>query len=446
MGVIWHGFLNPFYDQCKPCPSCKNGYSAAASLYSDQWYGNAPFDPVEYGAKPISMDDEAFKEAIRKKVEWSIELAKREGHDEWYTNGGRKAQHMKLREKMLARVRAKKQSDETFKTYWHWCEKFMLFVRHQSGQWRHPKDCGRAEVEAWLSSLANGAEWCSANTQNVALQSVCYLYREVLRQPLEGVNALRAKSPQRVRDVLDVSEVAALLAELRGVELLATKLMYAAGLRIGDVVNLRIKDLSFERKQIHVRSGKGAKDRHCQFPEVLHDAVRRQVGSMRVLWKHDRAEGLNGVSLPKAWSRKSASSHLDFSWWYLFASDNYSRCPKSGRMLRHHRDMGHVARLIKEGCQRAGITKRITSHCLRHSFATHSLENGVPIHTLQKLMGHNDIRTTETYLHVAKDGPTSARSPLESLLANPQPLIDRKAQQTDQANRAQPFQLRVFAG
>ena len=346
---------------------------------------------------------------------------------------------MKIKEQMLRRIRAQKKSDETFKTYWHWCERFLVFVRDRSGEWKHPKDCGRDEVEAWLSSLANSAEWVSANTQNVALQSVCYLYREVIGCPLEGVNALRAKSPQRERDVLDVSEVAALFSEMRGVELLAAQLIYAAGLRIGDVVNLRIKDLSFERKQILVRAGKGGKDRYCQFPEILHASTSQQIESMRVLHADDVRQCLNGVSLPDGWGRKSPSSHLEFGWWYLFASDNYSKCPRSGKMLRHHRDRSHLSRQIKSASKRAGVEKRITSHNLRHSFATHSVEQGMPIHVLQKLLGHTDIRTTEGYLHASREGVTAARSPMETLLANPELRQSCRAQ-------SEPVRLRVFAG
>lgn len=326
---------------------------------------------------------------------------------------------MTIRDKMLARIRATNKSDETFRTYWHWCERYFRFVRDQSGQWKHPGECGRDEVESWLSSLANSSEWVSANTQNVALQAVCYLYREVLGKPLEGINALRAKAPQRVREVLDVSEVARLFSELRGVELLAAQLMYGCGLRIGDVVNLRIKDLSFERRQIHIYGGKGDKDRLCQFPEVLHESVKRQIDSMRVLHADDVRLGLNGVSLPDGWARKSPSSSLNFAWWYLFASDNYSKCPRSGRLLRHHRDRSHISRQIQAATNRSGILKRITSHNLRHSFATHSAEHGLPIHVLQKLLGHTDIRTTETYLHASKEGATASKSPLEFLLANP---------------------------
>lgn len=324
---------------------------------------------------------------------------------------------MKLREQMLRRIRMQGKSDATFKTYWHWCEKFIRWIRDQQGEWIHPKDLGESDVESWLSWLANGPEWVSANTQNVALQSLCYLYREVLNQPLGNVNAIRAKRPQRVRDVLSVEEVARLFGELNGVELLAAQLIYGCGLRIGDVVGLRVKDVSFDRCQLHIWDGKGRKDRLTQFPSVLHDSMRRQKEIVRRQHRNDSRDGLNGVSLPDGWGCKSPRSHLDFAWWYIFASDHYSTCPRSGKLYRHHRDRSHLSRRISQAAKRAGIEKRITSHNLRHSFATHSSEQGMPIRVLQELMGHSDIRTTETYLHASADGATAARSPLESLLA-----------------------------
>jgi integron integrase len=253
----------------------------------------------------------------------------------------------------------------------------------------------------------------------LALQSICYLYREVLKQPLEDVNALRSKRPENVREVVDQSELVKLFAAMRGVELLATQLMYGCGLRIGDVVKIRIKDISFERCQIHIHSGKGDKSRYVPFPKVLHDAVRQQIESMRIVHADDVRQGLNGVSLPDGFGRKSSTAHTEFAWWYLFASDNYSRCPRSGDLYRHHRDKSHIGRLIKDAVKRAGIDKRITSHCLRHSWATHSNEMGVDIRTLQVLLGHTDIRTTEIYVHANKDKATASKNPLESLLANP---------------------------
>jgi integron integrase len=323
-----------------------------------------------------------------------------------------------IREQMLNRIRATGRSEETFKTYWYWCEKFIRFVKDKTGEWKHPKDCGRDEVECWLSHLANGKEWVSKNTQNLALQSVCYLYREVIKQPLENVNALRAKRPENEREVVDQSELIKLFNALRGVELLAAQMMYGcSGLRIGDVVKIRIKDVSFERKQIHIHSGKGDKSRYVAFPECLHESVRKQIESMRVIHADDVRQCLNGVSLPDGFGRKCKSACLDFGWWYLFASDNYSRCPRSGILYRHHRDKSHIGRLIKDGVKRAGIDKRITSHCLRHSAATHANELGVDIRTLQVLMGHSDIRTTERYIHANKNKATASTNPLESLVS-----------------------------
>lgn len=331
--------------------------------------------------------------------------------------------------------------------YWAWCAKFLRHAARFHGEWRHPTQLGREDVERWLSELANQDD-VSAGTQNLAFSSVCYLYREVLGTPLENVSALRAKRPHRIRDVVDQDELVLLFAELQGPAKLAALMMYASSFRIGEIGRIRVKDISFERCQIVVRSGKGAKDRVVGFPANLHAAVHRQIESMRVLWRSDVEAGLNGVSLPKAWGRKSPSSHLEFAWWYLFASDHYSRCPKSGRLLRHHRDMGHIARQIKKAARDAGLTKRITSHCLRHSFATHSLENGVPIHFVQKLMGHGDIRTTEGYLHVMKNGVTSAESPLTRLETDTQPLINSGSSvdlPSAQTRDARP-KLRLFAG
>lgn len=176
---------------------------------------------------------------------------------------------------------------------------------------------------------------------------------------------------------------------------------------------------------------------------LTHLAVKEQIESMRVVWQQDLARGLNGVSLPYAWGRKSPSSHLDFVWWYLFAAENYSRCPDSGRLLRHHADMGNVGRNITKAAQRAGIPKRITAHCLRHSWVTHSLEGNVPIHVVQALAGHTSMETTAGYAHLTKDGPTATPSPIDALaqvLASPS--LTKEVRRTND----EPPQLRVFAG
>lgn len=351
---------------------------------------------------------------------------------------------MKIEQQLRETIRMQGLSDKTFDAYWHWVKEFLLFARQKRGQWVHPSELRERQVEIWLKHLANDLD-VSANTQNQAFSSLCYLYRHVIKQPLEGVSAMRAKRPDRIRDVLDQSEIVELFDQLKGKALLAARLMYASSFRIGEIGQIRIKDLSFERKQIVIRGGKGQKDRAVGFPTVVHDAVRAQIESIKLLWRSDVADGRNGVSLPNRFGVKSPSSHKDFAWYYLFSSDHESKCPHTGRLLRHHQDMGHVARQIKNAASRCGFSKRVTSHCLRHSFATHSLENNVPIHVVQKLMGHTSIETTEGYLHVTKDGATSAKSPLESLLASPVSVRDES--HTDlQKSDVKATKLKLFVG
>lgn len=348
---------------------------------------------------------------------------------------------MNLEQQLRQTIRMQGKADSTADVYWMWIHQFLLFAREKRGEWVHPSELGERHVEIWLKYLAVEKD-ISANTQNQAFSAICYLYRHVLKKPLEGVSAFRAKRPSRVREVLDQEEIVELFGQLSGVPLLCAKMIYASSFRIGEIGRIRIKDISFERRQITIHGAKGEKGRIVGFPECLHESARRQIASMRVLWKHDVAEGLNGVSLPHAFGRKSPKSHVEFCWWYLLTADNYSKDPVSGRMYRHHQDMGNIARRIKEAAQRCGFAKRVTSHCLRHSFATHSLENGVPIHVVQKIMGHSDIRTTEGYLHAGKDGVTAARSPLEAVLRDPN-LASRCRMQQEKPN--EPI-LRIFAG
>ncbi len=342
-----------------------------------------------------------------------------------------------LEQRLRDMIRVQNKSDATADSYWGWVERFLRFAREKRGKWVHPSELRERQVEIFLKHLAN-VENVSANTQNQAFSALCYLYRHVLKQPLEGVSALRAKRPDAIRDVLDQSELLELFEQLRGPVLLAAKMMYASSFRIGEIGDVRIKDIYFDRKQIMIRSGKGQKGREVGFPPILHDDVRRQIASMKVLWRSDVAEGRNGVSLPNRFGVKSPSSHLDFAWYYLFSSDHESKCPHTGKLYRHHQDTGHIARQIKLAAQRCGFSKRVTSHCLRHSFATHSIENGVPIHVVQKIMGHSDIRTTERYLHMAKDGVTAAKSPLEALLES-SAMRDQSTQPKTEA----PAKLRV---
>jgi len=344
---------------------------------------------------------------------------------------------MSLETELRRMIKVQGKATATADIYWMWCKDFLKFAKSKRGTWVHPSELGERHVEVWLKWLANERR-VSANTQNQAFSAICYLYRHVLKRPLDGVSALRAKRPDRVRDVIDQVELVELFEQLSGLPLLAARMMYASSFRIGEIGKLRMKDISFERRQFVIRGAKGFKDRVVSFPYVLHDSVRAQVELMRAQWKHDVDQGLNGVSLPGLFGKKSPSAHKSFAWWYLFASDHYSKDPETGRLLRHHADMGNIARRIKEAAERCGFAKRVTSHCLRHSFATHSIENGVPIHVVQKLMGHTDIKTTERYLHMTKDGVSAAKSPLEQLLANPP-----QREQPAESQASAPAKLRV---
>ena len=341
---------------------------------------------------------------------------------------------MKLADMMRNKIRVQGKSRKTFETYWHWCEKYVRWLRKPSGEWVHPRDAGRVEIERWLTHLAT-RERVAKTTQNVALQSVLYLYKQVLGIQIENVSAMRARRPETIRDVISVEEVAALFEQLDGVNLLAAQLMYATGLRIGDLVALRIQDVSFERRQITVHSSKGDKSRRVSFPDVIHEAVARQIQSCRVLHAWDcEGNNPNGVSLPGAFRRKSPRAAASFAWFYLFPSDNLSRGEEEV-LCRHHRDGDAVTKQIRYAAARAGIDKRVTSHVLRHCFATHSHEMGVPMRTLQQLLGHSDIRTTEIYVHADVNGATAAPSPLERLLASPRPQVEPP--------RPEPVTLRV---
>ena len=350
---------------------------------------------------------------------------------------------MKLKEQLARKIKSQGKSVKTFKTYWFYCEDFLRFLFAKNGRWVHPSEVGRPEVEQWLSAMANDHS-CAKSSQNTALQAMCYVYRHLLDKPLENVNAMRAKRAVHTREVMSVQDMAALFQHLDGAALLAAQLMYGAGLRISDVVGLRLKDISFDRCQLSIKAGKGDKWRFTSFPEVLHSAVRRQIESVKVLWRHDQQDNPNGVSLPDAFRRKSARAANELRWYWLFPSDCLSY-GHEGLLCRHHRHPDHLSRQIKDAADRAGIVTRVTSHVLRHSYATHAHEQGVPMRTLMQLLGHEDIRTTEIYVHADQHAATAAHSPLASLLANPTLQAESQAksqaaQQTDKPT------LRLFTG
>lgn len=321
----------------------------------------------------------------------------------------------KLIDQLRAKCRMKNYSAKTFATYWHWCEKFLRFHRDRAGQWVHPKQMGRSEVEQFLTHLAVKMH-VAANTQNLALQSILFLYRELLAIELQGIDALRAKKPQRIPTVLSRQEVAELFAQLTGQPKLIAQLCYGCGMRIGEAISLRVKDIDFGNSRIVIRGAKGHKDRVVQLPHSIESLLREQVTAAERWNEIDMADGCARVPLPDAFDRKSPAAASQVAWYWIFCSRVRSRCPETKRPGRYHIDESTFTRPLSVAVLRAKIRKRVTSHALRHSYATHLKNAGVDLREIQELLGHSDIRTTQIYLHVEEGGAAGVRSPLDSML------------------------------
>lgn len=321
---------------------------------------------------------------------------------------------MTIKEQLKESITAKGLSYSTYKSYWNHIERFCYWLRDTNGgEWIHPENVGRDEVEQYLSHLAN-FQFVAPKTQNSALSALCYLYRWIIKKPLVGVDAIRSKPTHNVPAIPDVTQVKRLFDHLHGPALLACQLMYGCGLRIGETMRLRVKDLNFERRQLEIHHSKNNKSRLTPFPEILHEGVRHQLETTRRLYEWDLKHNPNGVSLPNAWRRKSKRSATEFAWYYLFCSE--SLCEFEGNPeCRHHRHQSHLSRSIAEARRAAGIHKRITAHDLRRAYATHSNEQGVDITVLQQLLGHSNIETTMIYVRCNKDRVTASRSPIETL-------------------------------
>jgi integron integrase len=280
---------------------------------------------------------------------------------------------------------------------------------------KHPSVMGRVEVEQFVSSLAVDRHM-SASTQNQALAAVLFLYREVLGIEMPWSNdILRAKRSERIPVVLNREEVAAVLAELDGVPRIMAVLMYGAGLRLLECARLRVKDLDLAAHEIRVRHGKGAKDRVTLVPLDIEPALRRQIANVRAMHEQDLSKGAGWVELPYALERKYPNAGRDWGWQWLFpASRPYFHEP-SGQRRRHHLHETVVQKAVKEAVRRAGLAKPATCHTFRHSFATHLLEDGYDIRTVQELLGHRDVSTTMIYTHVLNRGWGAVRSPADRL-------------------------------
>jgi len=322
-------------------------------------------------------------------------------------------QPKKLLDQVRDKIRFKHYSLSTEKTYIAWIKQFILY--HQK---RHPLAMGPIEVEAFLTYLATQRH-VSSSTQNQALSAILFLYCEVLAVDLPWLdNFERAKKPRRLPVVLTIQEIQALLHEVSLAPEpigLIVKLLYGTGMRLMEAVRLRVKDIELERREIIVRDGKGGKDRVTMLPESLVELLRVQLALRRAWHEQDAVLGKVDVWLPDALAVKYANASKEWGWQYVFAAKNYSVDPRSNSERRHHVEEKQVQRYVKRAAQAAGIAKPTTPHTLRHSFATHILQSGYDIRTVQELLGHSDVATTMIYTHVLNKGGKGVVSPLDRL-------------------------------
>lgn len=318
----------------------------------------------------------------------------------------------KLLDRVRDRIRVKHYSRSTEKTYLYW----IRFYIHFHGL-RHPQEMGAAEVEAFLSHLATQRE-VSAGTQNQAMHALLFLYREVLGITLPWLDGIiRAKPSKRIPTVLTQAETRALLQHVDGLPGLVIRLLYGTGMRLMEGLRLRVKDIDFAGHIIVVRGGKGDKDRVVPLPETLVAPLQARLAERRKMHDLDLARGMADVELPHALERKYPRAGQEFGWQYVFAAADYSTDPRSGVIRRHHLHEKTIQRHVRDAARRAGIHKPTHPHTLRHSFATHLLESGADIRTVQELLGHSDVKTTMIYTHVLNRGGRGAVSPLDRISA-----------------------------
>jgi len=314
----------------------------------------------------------------------------------------------RLIEEVRRKLRTRHYSLRTEQAYVGWIRRFIL----ANGK-RHPDGMGEVEVERFLSTLATEGD-VAAGTQNQALSALLFLYRHVLRVDLPWMaTVVRAKRPRRVPTVLSRDEVQRLLAAMDGRTWLLASLLYGTGMRLLECLRLRVKDIDFARNAIVVRDGKGGKDRHTVLPRKLVDPLQREIERARLLHEQDLAAGFGEVWLPHALARKYPNAPRAFGWQYVFAAAKLAHDPHAGRKRRHHFDDAVLSRAIKRACQLAAIAKPVSAHTLRHSFATHMIEAGYDIRTVQELLGHKDVATTQIYTHVLNRGAGGVLSPLD---------------------------------
>lgn len=325
-------------------------------------------------------------------------------------------QSTRVLDQLRERIRYMHYSLSTEQLYVYWV-RFFIRWSARNGQMRHPRDLGAPDVEAFLTMLATERK-VSASTHNQALSAVLFLYREVLCIDLPWLeNINRPTQKRRIPSVLTKDEVAALLAQMDGQTALLARLLYGTGMRLMEDMRLRIKDVDFDRLVIIVREAQGGKDRVVMMPRSLAPALRAQVLASRAQWEADRHAQRGGVETPHALEKKYPKVGQTWGWFWLFPSPTLSVDPRSGVERRHHLYEDRVQRALKKAVPLAGIHKPVSVHTLRHSFATHLLQAGTDIRTVQELLGHSDVSTTMIYTHVLKVAAGGTASPLDALAA-----------------------------
>jgi integron integrase len=316
----------------------------------------------------------------------------------------------RLLDEVRDRIRCKHYSIRTEQSYLDWIKRYIFFHKKQ-----HPKNLGEKEISAFLTHLAVDRKVASS-TQNQALCAIVFLYREVIGKELGDFdNLVRAKRPQKLPVVFTRDEVKRVLLQLEGTQWLMGQILYGAGLRVMECVRLRVKDIDFGYRQIVVRDGKGNKDRITMLPDIIADGLKRHLQKVKTIFENDVAAGFGAVYLPYALERKYPNANRDWVWQYVFPASRRAIDPRSGAERRHHISESVPQRAIRNAIRKSGITKAGSCHSLRHSFATHLLESGYDIRTVQELLGHKDVSTTMIYTHVLNRGGKGVQSPGDTL-------------------------------
>jgi integron integrase len=316
----------------------------------------------------------------------------------------------KLLDRLSEALRSRHYSRRTEATYIHWVRRF-IFFHHV----RHPQEMAEPEINAFLTHLAV-KEHVSASTQNQALCAIIFLYRYVLEKKIGDLGeVIRARKPKRLPVVMTREEVRAVIGKLTGDKKLMASLMYGTGLRLMECLRLRVQDIDFGRSEITVRDGKGEKDRRTMLPESVKKHLQEHLLKVKAIHAKDLSDGLGRVLMPDALDRKYPNAPAEWIWQWVFPQEKRWKNSKAGKEGRHHIDSSLLQKSFKQAVVKSGITKRATCHTLRHSFATHLLEDGYDIRTVQELLGHNDVRTTMIYTHVLHKGGLGVRSPVDVL-------------------------------